>query len=184
MNKLHQINSSDVTRMIREVAAPDYIVRYRDLSQFLNYCHACPSFGKTYKCPPIAGEWDIDFTQFSTAHIFVDKITIPAKTPVTAAETITKPIRIRLEQELLAYEQSIGGRAFCCTATDGCDFCDAPCSRLTGTSCRHPELVRPSLEAYGFDLTKTLFDLFGIELHWSQNGMLPDYIVLVGAVFK
>jgi len=93
------------------------------------------------------------------------------------------PLRIRLERELLAYEQSVDGRAFCCTATDGCDFCARPCTRPDGKPCRHPELVRPSLEAYGFDLTATLADLFGIKTLWSKDGILPDYLVLIGAVF-
>ena len=43
--------------------------------------------------------------------------------------------------------------------------------------------VRPSLESLGFDLSKTLAELFGIELRWSKDGLLPEYLVLVCGFF-
>ncbi|MBR5807373.1 MAG: hypothetical protein IKY24_01995 [Alistipes sp.] len=57
------------------------------------------------------------------------------------------------------------------------------CTRLNGKPCCHPELVRPSLEAYGFDLTKTLSELFDIELKWSVDNTLPEYLVIVCGLF-
>ncbi len=39
---------------------------------------------------------------------------------------------------------------------------------LTINRGRHPELVRPSLESYGFDLGKTASELFGFPLLWSK----------------
>ncbi len=52
-----------------------------------------------------------------------------------------------------------------------------------GTPCRHPEKVRPSLEAFGFDIAKTLSELFNIELLWGKDGKLPEYLVLVSGFF-
>ena len=43
--------------------------------------------------------------------------------------------------------------------------------------------MRHSLEAYGFDVAKTIKYLFEIELKWSKEGMIPEYIVLVSALF-
>ncbi|MFR2062233.1 MAG: DUF2284 domain-containing protein [Alistipes sp.] len=37
-----------------------------------------------------------------------------------------------------------------------CPGCNRPCL--------HPDKVRPSLEAFGFDIARTLSELFGIEL--------------------
>ena len=49
--------------------------------------------------------------------------------------------------------------------------------------CRHPERVRPSLEACGFDLERTASELFGIEMRWGRNGLLPEYLTLVCGLF-
>lgn len=49
--------------------------------------------------------------------------------------------------------------------------------------CRHPELVRPSLEACGFDIAHTTSELFGIELKWGTDGSLPEYLTLVCGFF-
>ena len=56
-------------------------------------------------------------------------------------------------------------------------------TRPLGLPCRHPELVRPSLEAYGFDISRTTNELFGIELLWGKDGMLPKYLTLVCGFF-
>ena len=49
--------------------------------------------------------------------------------------------------------------------------------------CRHPERVRPSLEACGFDLCRTTESLMGIPLRWSTDGRLPEYLTLVSGFF-
>ncbi len=186
MTEFDTEQDSGVTYLTREVAAADYIVRYRGPVRFLECCKVCPSFGRTYKCPPITGERNIDFSPFTTARIIVAKIPIPPRTPVSEASSILNPIRLKLEKNLLDMErQTAGSRAFCCTATDGCDFCSGTaCARLSEEPCRHPELVRPSLEAYGFDLSATLSDLFCLEMLWGKDGYLPSYLVLIGAVFQ
>ena len=38
-------------------------------------------------------------------------------------------------------------------------------------------------EAFGFDMTRTLSELFGIELLWGKNGILPEYLVIVSGLF-
>ena len=45
-------------------------------------------------------------------------------------------------------------------------------------------MIRPSLEACGFDIGKTVSELLHIELKWSDNGKMPEYLTLVGGVFK
>lgn len=46
-----------------------------------------------------------------------------------------------------------------------------------------PTLVRPSLEACGFDIVRTTSELFGIELKWGEEGRLPEYLTLVCGFF-
>ena len=65
-----------------------------------------------------------------------------------------------------------------------CPYCgSAPCARISGKPCRHPEKVRPSLEAFGFDMSKTAKDLLGLEIKWSQGELIPEYLTLVCGVF-
>lgn len=40
----------------------------------------------------------------------------------------------------------------------------------------HVDLVS---EACGFDLGRTTSELFGIEMKWSENRNLPEYLLLV-----
>ena len=39
------------------------------------------------------------------------------------------------------------------------------------------------LEAIGFDISKTAQDLLGLEIKWSQNGLIPEYLTLVCGIF-
>ena len=65
-----------------------------------------------------------------------------------------------------------------------CIHCpEGSCTRPEGRPCRHPELVRPSLEACGFDVARTASELFGIELKWSSGGRMPEYLTLVCGFF-
>ena len=46
-----------------------------------------------------------------------------------------------------------------------------------------PAQQRPSLEAYGFDISRTLAELFGLELLWSPDGeAAPPVLTYVAAI--
>ncbi|MBQ4231187.1 MAG: DUF2284 domain-containing protein, partial [Salinivirgaceae bacterium] len=65
-----------------------------------------------------------------------------------------------------------------------CLYCgDKPCARIDGKPCRHPDKVRPSLEAYGFDIVRTASELLGVDIKWSDGKHVPDYLTLVCGVF-
>lgn len=77
---------------------------------------------------------------------------------------------------------SYRGKAFAYAGS--CLYCpEGTCSRLDNQPCRHPELVRHSLESYGFDLRKTASELFGFPLLWSNDGYLPEYLTLICGLF-
>ena len=66
----------------------------------------------------------------------------------------------------------------------GCPYCGgAACARIDGKPCKHPDKVCPSLEAIGFDISKTAKDLLGLEIKWSQDGLIPEYLTLVCGIF-
>lgn len=102
--------------------------------------------------------------------------------PIDKSQELIRPERIRVEKELLKLELRFGGRAFAYVGK--CLYCpDSECARKCNRPCLHPDKVRPSLEAFGFDMTRTLSELFGIELLWGKNGILPEYLVIVSGLF-
>lgn len=102
--------------------------------------------------------------------------------PIDKSQELIRPERIRIEKELLELEHRYGGRAFAYVGK--CLYCpDSECARKCNRPCLHPDKVRPSLEAFGFDIARTLSELFGIELLWGKNDILPEYLVLVSGLF-
>ena len=56
------------------------------------------------------------------------------------------------------------------------------CTRRESLPCRHPESIRPSLEALGFDVARTTSGLFGIDLQWGRPDTPPAYLTLLSAL--
>ena len=101
---------------------------------------------------------------------------------LSEAGRLMRPERKRIEARLLDMERRIGGRSFAYVGT--CLHCpEGSCTRLDGNPCRHPDRVRPSLEACGFDVGRTARELFGIELKWGVEGRMPEYLTLVCGFF-
>lgn len=83
---------------------------------------------------------------------------------------------------MLDLERRYDGRAFAYAGR--CLYCpNESCARLEGKPCRHPELVRPSLEACGFDLCRTTEELMAIPLRWGEGDRMPEYLTLVSGFF-
>ncbi len=167
----------------RTIAVKDYMKRFRDAERFIGLCRQCGNYGKRWGCPPFDHDPTDRLGRYSTAEIIVTTIH-PDRSgiPISEGAKIMRPVRERLERELLAREALTGGLAF--TFVGECLNCPSgSCTRPQGLPCRHPDKVRPSLEAYGFDLGRTLKELFGMELLWGTDGTLPRYLTLVCALF-
>lgn len=80
-------------------------------------------------------------------------------------------------------EREHGGMALGFAGT--CIYCPETekCSRLIDQPCRHPDLARPSLESFGFDIGKTTSELFNIPLLWGKDDKMPEYLTLVCGFF-
>ena len=120
---------------------------------------------------------------YATALVVATKI-VPEQEglPLSEAGRLMRPERKRIEARLLDMERRIGGRSFAYVGT--CLHCpEGSCTRPDGNPCRHPDRVRPSLEACGFDVGRTARELFGIELKWGVEGRMPEYLTLVCGFF-
>lgn len=165
------------------IALDTYIASFRDAERFEACCRACPQYGRSWACPPFDFDVLQRLSQYSSLFLVAAKI-VPHDSNLTFEEfnTLIRPERIKLESRLLALERQLGGLAASYVGT--CLHCpQGSCTRPKGAPCRHPELVRPSLEAYGFDIGRTTSELFNIRLQWSKNNTMPPYVVLVSGLF-
>ncbi len=166
-----------------ELPAADYVARFRDAQRIAEYCRACPSYGSSWGCPPFGFSVEEYLSGYATALVVATKI-VPEQEglPLSEAGRLMRPERKRIEARLLDMERRIGGRSFAYVGT--CLHCpEGSCTRPDGNPCRHPDRVRPSLEACGFDVGRTARELFGIELKWGVEGRMPEYLTLVCGFF-
>lgn len=166
----------------RTMPMKEYAETFRDFGRVRGYCHGCGRYGKCWACPPYDFAEDEYLGQFTTISLLATKI-IPSEgvalTPETA-ERILNRERQRLDRMLLGMEGN--ARAF---FAGTCILCPPEkCTRREGLPCRHPESIRPSLEALGFDIARTASELFGIPLQWGSPGTFPAYLTLISAIAR
>lgn len=163
--------------------ADRYIAVYRDARRFAACCRACPNYGRSWACPPFDFDMDEYLSGYRTALIIASKVTpLHPGLHLSDSQALLRPVRMRHERMLLDLEKRYGGRAFAYAGT--CLYCpEGSCTRPDGKPCRHPELVRPSLEACGFDLSRTTEELMGIPLRWGEGDRMPEYLTLVSGFF-
>ena len=164
-----------VTRREIELPAAEYIDRFRTPDAVADACRACPAYGRTWACHPYDFDIEARLRRFHTVRIIA--CTFPLPPGAEADFASIAPVREKLNADILAIESELGGLA--CAFGGSCRICPR-CTRPDAHPCRHPDRMRPSLEAYGFDITRTLDDLLGITLRWGPR--LKE-ITLVGAVF-
>lgn len=166
----------------RTIPMKEYAETFRDFGRVRGYCHGCGRYGKCWACPPYDFAEDEYLGQFTTISLLATKITPSegvALTPETA-ERILNRERQRLDRMLLGMEGN--ARAF---FAGTCILCPPEkCTRREGLPCRHPESIRPSLEALGFDIAGTASELFGIPLQWGSPGTFPAYLTLISAIAR
>jgi len=181
----YSVTSKEVT-----IAADEFIDRYRDVERFLVYCRQCPGYGQSWGCPPFDFDPLTLTLGFRSVTVMGTTIEFDEDTRASCrtAEQSSATGRVAMQQvwqELLPqlYErerQEPGSRLF----TFRCELCPEGCTRPDGKSCRHPELLRHSLESVGFDVMAITKDLLGFELEWSSDGSLPKRLSLVTALFR
>ena len=167
----------------REISVVEFINRFHCPDEVWGYCRACSNYGKQWGCPPFDFDVAERLSNYRNIRIIATKITLLDRS-ISPCEIndLLRPERIALEERLLALEHQYNGLA--CTYIGECLHCaKGTCARLEGAPCRHPERVRPSLEAYGFDLARAILNIFGIELKWGTATTPPDYVVLICGLF-
>lgn len=170
-------------RFSAETTADGYIARFRQEARFLELCRQCGNFGARYGCPPFETSPLSVLAHYRTVRIVGEKL-VPTVSglPLEMAHALMSPALADLNGYLLEEERRLGG--FALAFAGSCPYCGgAPCRRKSGESCLHPDKVRPSLEAFGFDVERTARDMLGLEILWGEQGKLPAYLTLVCGLF-
>ena len=185
-----QVNAADhpaaYTAQDRWLKMPmaEYIAGYRDFARVRGFCRECGRYGNCWACPPYDSDETALLEGYATISLLATVIT-PSEgvtlTPETADRIIRRE-RQRLDRMLMEMEQAAAtaARAF---FAGTCLLCPPEhCTRRKSLPCRHPESIRPSLEALGFDVARTTSGLFGIELQWGRPDAPPAYLTLLSAL--
>lgn len=167
-----------------------YIRIYRDVDKFIGFCRQCNSYAHCWSCPPFDFDVDEYMSNYDTVTIIGTKIT-PDKSfykcedrdrNIKLEDEIISSERRQLDSYLLDLERANpNSRAFFAGVCHCC--AERECTRKRSLQCRHPEDMRYSLEAFGFDIVRTASELLGIDLKWSKNGAMPEYYTLVSGLF-
>lgn len=161
-----------------------YVAEYRDVERIHGYCKACNRYRQNWGCPPFDYDIEARIAPYKWATIVVAKMSFKEeeRPPLSVYFDVIKPVRLKLEQTLRSMEHEVEGLSF--GFAGSCHYCpQGTCTRPLGLACRHPQLVRPSLEAYGFDLSKTAEQLFELPMLWSNDHRMPLYTLLVTGLF-
>lgn len=167
----------------RSITVADYIAHYRDAERFAACCRECGNYNRSWCCPPFDFDVGQRLRKYENLLLVATVITPTQKElPLSESRALIRPERIRLDKQLHLLEQKYD--ALAASYVGSCLYCpEGSCTRSSGGVCRHPELVRPSLEAYGFDIGRTTKELFGLELLWGRDGLMPERFVLVCGLF-
>lgn len=167
-----------------EMPMAEYIAGYRDFGRVRGYCSECSRYGNCWACPPYDFDETVLLKGYTDISLLATKI-VPTEGMVLTPETADKIIhreRERLDRMLLKMEREAAVPAHTARAffAGTCLLCPPEhCTRREGRPCRHPESIRPSLEALGFDIARTAADIFHTPLQWGRNGQPPEYITLI-----
>lgn len=117
--------------------------------------NSCGRYGKCYMCPPDVGDIDTlmaEVRKYSHALVYQTVSSLEDSFDfegMVEAKRNFYPISQRLRAVFLnmRIEKTLH------LGVGGCGVCKS-CAKMTDEPCRHPELAMPSLEAYGFNVSK------------------------------
>jgi len=179
----------NVTHIRTACDATKFVQRYRDPQRIAALCVSCPRYGRCWSCPPY--DYDVSSLSdgFTTVLLMASRIGFSEETQAAcltaedarnvATQAINSVWSILLPILYEFEHQYPGSRCF----TGRCRLCEADCTRAEGKPCRHPHLLRHSLESAGFDVVAATHDLLGVDFEWSASGQLPASVTLVTALF-
>lgn len=181
---LHCADGRDI-RLIRSIS----VSRVSFDSRYLNSaitdaaCLQCSNYGKSWSCPPLNNALTEPYSELQKVRLYVAYIPVAPDTPIDTADSLLAPVKKTMLSYMRDLESKSGGRI--CGLAGVCELCfnNKGCTRPNGLPCRYPDMIRPSLEALGYNVCMAVKDLTGLDIIWGKEGYLPAYLLLTGAIF-
>lgn len=167
---------------------------YYNLDRTRKFCYECPSFNKNWSCPDYDFEEKEWLNRYRYVYLIGKEYHIPredrqkvigvAKVGDYALRAM-KVLKVSAFKDLIALEKKVPnsmalmpGNCIVCEITE-----DQKCTKELGDEpCRHPEVLRFSLESLGFDVDSIMKFEIGLYLQWPKEGRLPEKLCGVMAL--
>jgi len=141
-----------------------------DFSERIRYIckNECPMYGKSWACPPGAGEVDVCEQKCKS---YQNCLLIGTITEVEDVADMDACLQTRGPHEAITNQvrdimQELGVQPYV-LSSEACAACER-CAILDGQPCRFPERMHPCVESHGIVLTTTL-DALGLEFQYGGN---------------
>ena len=170
-----------VEKLSAEIRTGDYLQDYVDFSATEARCRECSDYGTTWSCPPFDFDPEDLWRSFDVLQVYGYRLAYSGDRTLKEMEDALWKEKQRLDAELREMEALHPGSL--ALSLGSCRLCKT-CTRSGGGSCRHPEMVRHSIESVGGNVGKTLEDLCGVAIEWAVDGSLPEHFVLVGGLLR
>lgn len=165
---------------------------YFNREKTLGYCKECPNFAQYWSCPPYAFDEAIFLKEFKYMHIIGRQFTIPRedirniRDPEAVKAYCTEKqeaMKVMTWKTLLEIEKEVDGAMG--LIPGNCPICEIQglqCARKLNQPCRHPSLMRYSLESLGFNVADLLKYEVGMTIQWGDTYRLPEVLTSVAAI--
>ncbi len=164
------------------IKVSDYLDRYVNVEEFLQYCKKCNNYEKLWSCPSYDFNPEDYWKEYDELLVVARKIIFGEGVDQARSYEIMLEVKEDMSRELYELEKQYPGSIS--LSAGSCSLCKEGCTRVDGDPCRYPEMMRYSIESLGGDVGRTVSKLMGYELEWIEEGKLPSYFVLVGGLLK
>lgn len=174
-----------------KLRAANYIREYRNVEKFIAFCKECNRYDNCWVCPPyeqdaLAGSENCEFVYLIGTQIVPlqeeKQHTFSGQEKQKISWQLLKEVRAKIDPCLRKLEIEYPASRVFYAGT--CHLCpENECRKIRRLPCCHPDLIRPSLEASGFDLGRTAAELLHLPLKWCKAGEWPDYWMLISGIF-
>lgn len=172
-----------VERREKTIKVDDYLKNYVNVEEFLGYCKNCKNYEKVWSCPSYDFNPEDYWKEYDELLVVARKIIFDEDVDIPSSYEIMLEVKQDMSRELYEMEKEYPGSVS--LSAGSCNLCEKDgCTRLEGEPCRHPDLMRYSIESIGGDVGRTVSKLMGYELEWIEEGKVPSYYVLVGGLLK
>ena len=177
---------SEIKKLTADVDVEEYFNNYVDFEKFSKICiEEQEMLGDNWSYPPFDFDVDELWNSFSKLKIIAFKIEFSREEREHIFSDIElnnilkrfERFKSRLMNEIYVLENEDSQGLF----LGKCNLC-MKCTREFGMPCKMPVKMRYSLEALGADVDRTCDEIFGLKIHYAQDGKLPPYLIFVGGL--